>query len=199
MRFIESIAIKDGVAELLSYHQARMDYTYQHFFQKNNPHDLSELIQTVPESGLYKFRVVYDEDIQEITSERYLAKPIRTLELVEGSGIDYSFKYEDRSALDELYHSRSRGDDIIIVQNGLITDSYYANLAFWDGERWVTPTNPLLKGTRRQFLLNAGTLYEQEITVEQPGIYQKMCLINAMIDLGEVEIDIAMIKTPSSL
>ena len=49
------------------------------------------------------------------------------------------------------------------VKNGRLTDTSYSNIALFDGNRWVTPAHPLLKGTMRQSLIDKGLLKEKGI------------------------------------
>jgi 4-amino-4-deoxychorismate lyase len=79
-------------------------------------------------------------------------------------------------------------DEIILVKNGLITDTSYSNLAFFDGVQWYTPEHPLLNGVRRQALLKQKRVREKRITPDELGSFVKLSLINAMLDLGEVEV-----------
>lgn len=53
-----------------------------------------------------------------------------------------------------------------------------------DGQRWVTPRQPLLRGTMRQSLLDTGQLVERDIRYDEWGCYEKVSLINAMMPLG---------------
>ena len=52
--------------------------------------------------------------------------------------MEYNYKWEDRSQLDALYAKRENVDDILIVKNGLITDTLYANIAFEKSGQWFT-------------------------------------------------------------
>ena len=79
-------------------------------------------------------------------------------------------------------------DEIIIVKNGLITDTSFTNLALFDGNRWLTPKPPLLLGPKRAQLLEAGIIEEAELTLEDLRKAEKVSLFNAMIDFGEREI-----------
>ncbi|HET6559925.1 MAG TPA: aminotransferase class IV, partial [Prolixibacteraceae bacterium] len=79
-------------------------------------------------------------------------------------------------------------DDIIIIKNGYVTDSFTANLLFFDGGRWFTPTTPLLKGTKRQWLLEKGFIVEKEIREENIPAYSKVGLVNAMIEMEEMPV-----------
>jgi len=69
-----------------------------------------------------------------------------------------------------------------------VTDSFAANLLFFDGETWVTPDSPLLKGTKRQFLIDQGIIFEKKIREEDIRNYLKVGLINAMIGFEEMPV-----------
>ena len=79
------------------------------------------------------------------------------------------------------------------MKNELLTDTSFTNVAVFDGERWLTPKHPLLLGTKRASLLERQVIKEADISVETLMKAQKVSLINAMIDLGEIEISIANI------
>jgi 4-amino-4-deoxychorismate lyase len=111
-----------------------------------------------------------------------------------GNAIDYSFKFADRRKLDMLFEKRGNCDDIIIVKNGNITDSYVANLIFFDGQTWRTPDTPLLPGTQRAKLLYEGKISECKITPDDLTKYKKVGLINALNNFDEMQcVDIANI------
>ena len=57
-------------------------------------------------------------------------------------------------------------------------------------QNWFTPDTPLLKGTQRARLIELGELTPKRIAVEDINSYEKISLINAMIDLGEVEVGV---------
>jgi 4-amino-4-deoxychorismate lyase len=78
---------------------------------------------------------------------------IESLKLVEDNTISYRHKYSDRSHLLELMNMRGDCDDILIVKDGYITDTSFSNIVFFDGDKWVTPARPLLRGTMRESLL----------------------------------------------
>ena len=63
---------------------------------------------------------------------------------------DYSFKFSNRKAIDDLLKFRNGCDDILIVRNGLITDTSYSNVVFRKDNMYFTPNFPLLNGTKRQ-------------------------------------------------
>jgi 4-amino-4-deoxychorismate lyase len=67
------------------------------------------------------------------------------------------------------------------MQNGYIKDASYANLVFFDGVHWVTPSQPLLMGTRRAALLKAGVIIEAPIQIKELNSFVDFKLINAMM------------------
>jgi len=79
-------------------------------------------------------------------------------------------------------------DDIIIIKNGLLTDASIANLILFDGKNWITPETPLLPGTCRERLLNAGLITKRKIHPDDLKYYQGVKLINAMRYPEESEI-----------
>ena len=115
------------------------------------------------------------------------------MRIVDGSEIDYNHKYLDRNKLIELRSLREECDDVLIVTNGKITDTTYANVAFFARGQWYTPASYLLPGTKRRQLIDSGILQVVEITVSDLSSYATVALINAMIDLGEVTLPIASI------
>jgi 4-amino-4-deoxychorismate lyase len=87
-----------------------------------------------------------------------------------------------------LFAQRDNADDIVIVKNGLVTDAFAANLIFFDGQKWVTPNTPLLKGTQRQYSLDQGIISETEIKESDISSFQKVGLINAMVSFEDMPV-----------
>lgn len=110
---------------------------------------------------------------------------LQTLKLVDSADIEYSFKYLDRTALDQIRSENPAFDDIIIVKNNRITDCSFANLVFYADSGWVTSNTPLLKGTKRQMYIDKQIIEERTITVSDLNLFSKARIINAMIDLEE--------------
>jgi len=187
---VESIKLKDGVIQNLEYHQSRLNRSMEELFPLVEKIDLLKEI-SIPEeykSGTYKIRVLYLDTVVKVEIEAYQFRSIQSLKVVSHESVDYHLKYTDRQILEELFSQRGDCDDIIIVKNGLVTDSFAANLLFYDGSKWFTPSMPLLKGTKRQLLLDQGIILEKEIREEDMQNYQKVGLINAMIDFEEMPV-----------
>ena len=178
--FLETVKIEDGQIFNLSCHQARFAKTRKDFF--GIEHNLLRLSNAInaPEKGLYRCRILYDERIQNIEYIPYASKEIRTLKIVS-SNLDYAYKYANRDPLLALLETNPDADEVIIEKNGFLTDTTIANIAFYDGEKWCTPLNPLLQGTTMTRLLDQGFLHPKEITKETLPSYTHVALMNAMI------------------
>jgi 4-amino-4-deoxychorismate lyase len=186
-RLIESIKIDTGQICNPSYHTRRLNETRRALFGADDTIEITDSI-TVPReamNGIYKCRVIYSEKIIDVTFEKYTRRNIGTLKLVYDDEIDYPYKYEDKTRLLSLREFRETCDDILIVKNGNISDTSFSNIAFYDGRRWITPAAPLLKGTKRAYLLTEGLITEDDITVSNIRLFRKASLINAMLELGD--------------
>lgn len=187
---LETIKIVDGKPQNLDYHQVRFENARKSMFGFKNFELLSEIIK-VPEyaqNGLFRCRLLYTEKIEKIEFLPYNFRQIKTLRLVESNGIDYSYKFADRTELEYLFNQKDICDDIIIVKNGLITDSFAANLVFYDGKKWWTPESPLLKGTKREKLLAEKTISACKIEVGDLQKYSLAGLINAMTEFDTMPV-----------
>ena len=137
---------------------------------------------------LLRCKLVYDDSgVLEVNYFPYKKREIKSFKLLSDDSIDYSKKYLDRSELDELINQKDSCDEIIIIKNGLITDTSIANIAILYDGVWLTPKKPLLKGTTRARLLKEGELIEKDITVEMLKSCEKLALMNAMIDFDVLE------------
>lgn len=193
--FSEAIKLKDGVLYNLEYHQMRVNRTLKQFFGTSI--DFSVLAQLIPEdkkSGLYKCRVLYNAQIVSVECTPYLFRSIQSVGVINANHINYDYKYADRSDLNRLLE-KSECDDMILIKDGLVTDSSFANLVFQSPNGLYTPTSYLLRGTKRAYLLDKGLIREQEIRKEDLTRYERMFFINALIDLADnVSVDIQSLR-----
>lgn len=195
--FIETIKVKDGVFYNLPLHIARLERTAVHFFGMAPSLKLSEgMIPEMLKIGLVKCRVTYSSEIISIEFEPYAFRRISSLTLVEDNDIDYMYKSVDRNSLNTLYSQRNSGDDTLIVKNGWITDTSYANVVFENAQGLFTPKSYLLGGIKRQYLLEKGIIKELAVSKHDIASFTKLYLINAMIDLeDEICIPTSALKT----
>lgn len=189
-QYLETIRIEEGRACHLPYHNQRMNETRAHLGLSDGL-DLEAVIGDV---SIYqqrtRCRIVYDTEIRSVEFFPYQIRSVKTLRLVEDNQVDYGCKYADRSALNRCFAQRGACDDVLIVQNGDVTDTTIANVAFWNGETWFTQSTPLLKGTMRASLLDSHQIQEAKIRVEDLSHFSRLRLFNAMISFGEIELPI---------
>ena len=187
-QLVETIKCKNGKLENLRYHQARFNLTRKNLFGDDQIIPLSEIIK-IPakfQKGLFRCRLIYSSEIEKIEFHTHEYQKVESLKLVEDNSIEYRLKFTDRKKLTELFEKRDDCDDILIVKNGCIADSYVANVVFFDGKDWWTPNTPLLHGTRRAQLIEEGKIKVCRITPDDLKRFEKVGLINAMQDLNEM-------------
>jgi len=193
----ESIRIIEGELQNLGWHQKRFEQSYEKLFGIKTNSKLYSKIRIPAEykRGNVKLRFLYNKDSYAYNFSKYTPVKIYTLKMVIKNNIDYSLKYTDRSDLNYLFELRGDCEDILIIKNGLITDSSISNIVFYDGKSWVTPLKPLLKGACRERLIPEGKISPIDITVDDLKNFSKFKLINAMRDFEEQEgSDISGIK-----
>lgn len=189
-RLVETIRTEAGNLLNISFHNDRVARSLHDVFSFKSEIKLERVI-TVPEnaaSGVFKCRVEYDHEIRKIEFIPYEIKPVRSLRIIVDNEIEYRYKFVNRSAIEKLTEMRGKCDDIIIVKNGYITDSSYANLIFLNlSGRWITPSSFLLSGTRRASMLKNGLIQESPIPLVELKNYIGVKLINAMIGIDDTE------------
>jgi len=187
---IETIKCLDGRLFNLNFHQTRFNIARKEYFSISEVISLQKAIK-IPEEykqGLFRCRVLYSAEIEKIEFLPHQYRNVESLKLVADNEIDYHLKYADREQLNQLFEQRDDCDDILIVKNNSITDSYSANPVFWDGKNWWTPDTPLLPGTQRARLIEEGEIKVCRITSSELKKYTKVGLINAMQDLESMPI-----------
>jgi 4-amino-4-deoxychorismate lyase len=184
-RFIESIRLENHRLQHLDWHNKRLSETRKHFFPSAAELDLHDclVLPSNLDDGVYKCRVVYGEEIVDVTFQPYLPKSVHALKLVIDDHADYSYKFENRAKLEFLLTQKGEADDILIVRDNCITDTSYSNIALFDGLHWYTPDTYLLNGTCRQRLLAEGILRETPITLHNLARFEEIRPINAMLVL----------------
>jgi 4-amino-4-deoxychorismate lyase len=198
---LETVKVQNRRLQNIEAHNLRATNSRRILFGLEDTFDFRDSI-TLPDgldNGIYKCRIVYAQTVQRVELLPYIPKLIQTLRLVLNDTIQYEHKYLDRSYFDKLLQGAD-ADEILIVQHGLITDSSFANVVFYDGKKWVTPTQPLFHGIKRQILLEKGLIHENEITQKDSHRFIHAALINAMLDIGDTPfISMANILLPATL
>lgn len=197
-QLVETIKCNNGKLSNLRYHQARFNLTRRSLFRLKDEISLEKTIQIPKEcrTGLFRCRVIYGEQIEKIEFHQHQYRTVNSLKLIKANDLDYHFKFTNREKLNALFEQRETCDDILIVKNGFITDSFIANVVFFDGRKWWTPDTPLLPGTQRARLIHEKKISVCPVTPADLPNYQKAGLINAMQDLDNMpEISISNIVT----
>jgi 4-amino-4-deoxychorismate lyase len=189
-QLLETIKCLDGKLFNIEFHQARFENALKEYFGISTKTMLSKEI-SIPQfaiNGFFRCRVTYSKQIDLVEFFPYQYRKIKSLKLVEDNDIDYHFKFKNREGLNQLFDLRGNCDDIIIVKNGFLTDSFVSNLIFFDGGKWWTPNTPLLPGTQRAKLLQEKKIFERRTTKNDIPKYERVGLINALNDFDEMQI-----------
>jgi len=197
MKLLETIRFNLGKFSNIELHQHRMNDSRKRLFNCNDEIDivsiLSKYVKDLPNNQVLKCRVIYSIESASVEFIHYKPPNITSLKLVNCNEIEYSHKYLDRSHINKLLLQKGSADDIIIVKNGLVTDSSFANLLYFNGEKWLTPAFPLLKGTQRAKLLELDKIFTADIRPSDLSNFTKIRLVNAMLRF-EDEVDIMIDK-----
>ena len=196
IKLLETIRFENGAFSRLDLHKQRMNHSRKELLNCSDEIDLERELEPhayeaglLKNDGVFKCRIIYAEEMETIDFTPYRVPAIESLKLVADDQITYDHKYLDRSHLDRLFRQKGSCDDIIIVRDGFVTDTWFANLLFFDGMNWFTPENPLLQGTQRAHLLQSGRVKRSPITESEVRDFQKARLVNAMIRF-EDQVDI---------
>lgn len=180
-QLLETIKLEKGKFSNIKYHNLRFNRSRQNLFGISETIKLEEQIHIPTEykKGLYRCRIIYSPEIETIEFIPYQLKTVKSLKIITDNTINYSYKYANRKQLNKLFKLRKNCDEIIIIKNGLVTDCSIGNLIFFDGQKWTTPSTPLLNGTKRMQLLNDDLITEEVITAKNLSSYKKAGIINA--------------------
>jgi len=185
---VETIRIEDGVPVNLSFHNERMIRTRNELFGISDHIDILNFLSVPPDkkNGLVKCRVEYDREIRKIEYLPYVIKPVSALKIIDGGEISYGYKFIDRKEIGKLMERRGGCDDILIIKNGMVTDTSFSNVVLLDQKgNWITPSSFLLPGTMRAFLLKSGLIRESTVRLSDLKNFTLLKLINAMIGMED--------------
>lgn len=182
---LETIRCNLGEALHLSYHQQRLERSLKQLGYTTR-YDLHTLISP-PDDALYRCRFLYDSLQYSVEFIPYTPRPVISLKLVYDDTIEYPLKYSNRENLNTLYELRGECDDVLIVKNGLLSDTTIANIALKIDDRWYTPEYPLLEGTTRARLLDEGFLRTAPLSISDLSKADSVAIMNAMVGFLEVE------------
>lgn len=195
-RCIESIKLLDGRFYRTDRHQARINQAFEALWPGQKPFILENILSETdfPLKGLYKCRMVYDAQSRQIEFTPYLRRDVKSLKIMEIELETCHFKKENREELNRAFAQKGGCDDVLLIRNGLLTDTSYSNIALFDGKVWHTPRIPLLYGTHRAELIENRKIVETDIYHKDISNFLKIRLFNALIEFGEIELDINQIQ-----
>lgn len=182
---LESIGAWHGKMPFLSYHQQRLERTFQSLYPQHTAHKLDHILQGVdiPDQKV-KIRFLYNATEYKVELQPYERAKIQTLRIVEAPDIEYEFKYTDRKEIQRVFQKRGTADEILILKNGLLTDASYFNVVCITDQGMLTPATPLLQGIMRDYLLEKGKISEADIDEEMLREAKGVFLINALNPLA---------------
>lgn len=204
---LETICMKAGKPLLLDYHIERMQLSYREIFGSRLPWSTAEVESFLIEafqrdignvrvlgdffradslSEKFRARVLYGKDILRVEVSPYQKRKVDSLKCVQvGQDLDYHLKYLDRTVFSPYLALKGKADDILMIRDGRPTDTSYSNIVLYDGSSYYTPSSYLLPGVKRRFLIDQGVVQEVDVKVGDLGSFQKIFLINAMLDLED--------------
>jgi len=197
--FFESISLRSGKIENLEEHQRRVDLTFYKFYPGEKVLQLKEILSKIelPEQGHYKIKISYHYDDQQCQFQKYKAQKFEKFILIPSNEFNYNFKFTDRQLIEYYKRNLKPNEEIIMLKNNFITDATFANLIFFDGIKWWTPTTFLLPGTMRSALLKQKKIEETEISIQDLSHFEKFALINALNPIEQTHIyPIHLITSP---
>ncbi len=181
VKYFETIKCEDFEIFNLEYHNKRVSNTIGLNI------NLQEYIYPVS-NELLRCKVIYDKnEIIDVLYFPYKKREIKSFKLIFDDEIEYEKKYLDRTSLDKLFEQKENSDEIIIVKNGVITDTSIANIAIFYENIWITSKNCLLKGTTRNRLIEEKKLIEKDISLKMLKSASRLALMNAMIGFDEIK------------
>ncbi|MBN2806026.1 MAG: aminotransferase class IV [Prolixibacteraceae bacterium] len=189
-RLVESICIENRSLQLIDLHNKRMAEAMAQLFGISGQLSLQTVIK-IPENlhnDRYKCRLTWNPaEGFRYTIMPYQQRSIHSLKLITVENIEYFYKTDQRHMLDEAYSLRAGCDDILIVKNQCLTDAWSSNILLFNGEQWLTPDTPLLKGVQRRSLLESGKIKEARILATDIFKFQKIKLVNAMVNFERAQ------------
>ena len=183
----ESVCIENSQIKNVEFHEARFNRSYIQQYKTHPTYTLFDGIHlTNLDNNLkYKLRIGYKQNGTRYSISEYENSIPKSLKLVTDNTVSYALKKNNRKKLNALFQQREEADDVLIIKNGLVTDTSYSNILLFDGKQIVTPSTPLLAGTCRARLLAKNSIIEQSISVDELQNFESFQLVNALNDFDE--------------
>ncbi len=191
----ETLLIMDGEIQNLHQHQERINNAMFHYFKTNQAVSFLSKF-TIPlkyQIGQYRCRIDYNAMDFKVYFSDYAPRKLSSFQCVETKNLDYQFKYTNREIFEKL--KRSNTDEVIIINNGFVSDCTIGNLIFLKQGQWYSSKNYLLKGTQLSYLIKKQKVKLIEITQKALFNFEKIMMINALNPFNEEKAIIISDKT----
>lgn len=194
-QFLETIKLCDGQFSRLPLHQLRLENAMHDYYPSAIVPKLVDVLSAAnfPLAGMYKCRVIFDSQVRLVEFHPYIHPTIQSLKVIETDISSLPYKMADRTGYQAVFAQRANCDDVLLVKNGLLTDTSYCNIALFDGRNWITPRVPLIKGVNRSQLIAEGVILEDDIKMDDLMNFQHITLFNALNEFGSIKLDISSI------
>ena len=185
MTFFETLKIEKGEIQNLSFHNKRLNHTIKQNFDIDAKIDLQEHVKQ-EDFSLQRCKVIYDKEIKTILFFPLIPRKFQSFKVLE-TNTTYNFKNVDRKDIEFLMSQKDSCDDIIMIKEGLVTDTSIANIAIYDGLKWITPKKPLLAGTYRESMLKKQLILEKDVKIKDIKNAVRFAIMNALIGFYEIK------------
>ena len=202
--FIETFMLRGGELIAGELHRERMLRTLREQGADTGSTFLQSLLNTSPRREVEAYltgqqilptttyRLTLEYSLAGLSAIRlvpYCKRTIRALRPIPlPDGFEYSYKYADRSFFERVKAELISDEEPLFVRpDGTITDTSFTNVLIKTEAGYLTPTRPLLRGTQREGLLQAGLIAEaDDLTLSTLRSKAKaILLINALLPLED--------------
>lgn len=188
MNLFETCLVVDGEVKNRRDHDARVACSSRELWNQSIQLPWDVLEAEIPKEGQIRLRVEYNADgVARVDSRPYFESEMTLVRLFE-TFLIYNHKFADRNDLEAIYKHRGAAHDVLMVIDGLVTDTTMANVAIFDGTHWLTPRKPLLLGTCRARMIRQGLLKETDITEADIREAQSVVIMNALRGVQPVRV-----------
>ena len=120
--FIESIKYKNGAFYRLDLHQMRINLVFKLYFPGFKPFQLSEIpaFKLFKKEGIYKCRIVFDNNIKEISILPYERKNFESFQLVESDIDSLPYKRAERTEITMLFNRKKTAAILLLSKTDIL-------------------------------------------------------------------------------
>lgn len=188
-RLLETFCLLDGELLNLPFHKARVEWSLgeECSFLSIIEAVYREAKRLGATHGKWRASVTYSGDgVEGIRLIPYQLPQITGFQLIDIQENFYAKKWADRTRFDQYKAALPQGIEPIFVLDGKVTDTSFTNIIVERNGLLDTSDTPLLQGTKRHKLLTEKSIQAVHLGAEELSTYDRIHLINAMVDPGEL-------------